>query len=188
MNGDSDSDAQIIRSILEGDKDRFQILTVRYRRDLHLRANRLMPRQADCDDIVQETLVRAYFRLKDFRTDGDFRAWLYGIMRNVVGNAYSRAARSKEVSWNETETAMAELADRHPLPDENPSLAEYLGACMKSLGEKARRLVRMRYEQGLSGRNIGRMLAMSEYAVNVATMRVRNVLRKCIEDRMRVAL
>jgi RNA polymerase sigma-70 factor (ECF subfamily) len=48
---------------------------------------------AEAEDLVQETLVRAFDRFDTFRADGSPRAWLHTIMRNLFYNAYRKKSR-----------------------------------------------------------------------------------------------
>jgi RNA polymerase sigma-70 factor (ECF subfamily) len=180
MQDDEMDDQEVIRRTLAGEKDLYRILVTRYRRDIHMRANRLIPRHVDCADAVQETFVRAYFKLKDFRPDGDFRAWLFGFLRNIAGDSYRRAARESGVSWDEVCDYMTSLAEQ-PVPETGSSFLERLAACMGVLGEKAKRLIRLRYEEGKSAKAAGLLMGMTPPAVNVALLRTRDQLRHCIE-------
>ena len=175
-------DREIIRRILEGREDLYRNLVSRYRRDIHVRAHRILPRQMDVDDAVQETFVRAYFRLKDFRPDGNFRAWLYGFLRNIAGDAYRKAAKESSVSWDDVCEYMTELAEQ-PVEDPQESFHQLLKVCMETLSKKAKRLIRLRYVENKSSKHMGKLVQMTASAVNVALMRARLHLRHCIESR-----
>ena len=54
---------------------------------------------SDAEDLVQETLLRAFDRFETFRQDGSPRAWLHTIMRNLFFNMYRKKSREpKQVS------------------------------------------------------------------------------------------
>jgi hypothetical protein len=53
---------------------------------------------SDAEDLVQDTLLRAYDRFETFRADGSPRAWLHTIMRNLFYNAFRPGKRGQRGS------------------------------------------------------------------------------------------
>jgi RNA polymerase sigma-70 factor, ECF subfamily len=51
----------------------------------------------DAEDLVQDTLIRAYDRFDTFRTDGSPKAWLHTIMRNLFFNQYRKRSRQPQM-------------------------------------------------------------------------------------------
>lgn len=65
---------------------------------------------SDAEDLVQETMVRAFDRLGTFRADGSPRAWLHTIMRHLFYNGYRKRAREpRQVSLEQFEPATHDL-------------------------------------------------------------------------------
>jgi RNA polymerase sigma-70 factor (ECF subfamily) len=60
-----------------GDEDAFRRLAEPYSRELHLHCYRMLGSLHDAEDLVQETLLRAWRRLETFQGQAPFRAWLY---------------------------------------------------------------------------------------------------------------
>ncbi len=66
---------------------------------LHGPAMSLTRSASDAEDLIQDTLLRAYDRFETFRSDGSPKAWLHTIMRNLFFNAYRKKSREpKQVS------------------------------------------------------------------------------------------
>src|ERR1043165_2552881 len=66
-----------------GDDDAFRALTDPFRRELHVHCYRILGSLQDAEDMVQETLLRAWRRLETFEGRGTFRSWLYKIATNL---------------------------------------------------------------------------------------------------------
>lgn len=67
-----------------GDQDAFQRLTDPYRRELLVHGYRILGSLEDAEDILQETLLRAWRRLSTFEGRSSPRAWLYKIATNAA--------------------------------------------------------------------------------------------------------
>jgi RNA polymerase sigma-70 factor (TIGR02960 family) len=74
---------QKLAAALGGDQDAFRLLTDPYFRELHVHCYRLLGSFHDAEDVLQETLLRAWRHLSTFEGRSSFRAWLYRIATNV---------------------------------------------------------------------------------------------------------
>jgi RNA polymerase sigma-70 factor (ECF subfamily) len=73
---------------------RFEAEALPHLRSLYGTAYRLTHNAHDAEDLVQETLLRAYRAFDRFREGTNIRAWLYTILYRVQTDAYRRAGRS----------------------------------------------------------------------------------------------
>lgn len=76
-----------------GDQEAFHRLTEPYRRELLVHCYRLLGSNEDAEDLLQETLLRAWRRLDTFVRNVSFRAWLYKIATNACLNALAKRPR-----------------------------------------------------------------------------------------------
>src|SRR4029079_17530550 len=85
-----------------------------YLNQLHGRARRLTRNAVDADDLVQETMLRAYAGFKTFTEGTNLRAWLFRIMTNTYINGLRRAQRrpSEYLTDHITDRQLA-AQDRH---------------------------------------------------------------------------
>ncbi len=89
----SDRDASIHLLAHAGDQDAFQRLTDPYRRELLVHCYRLLGSLEDAEDILQETMLRAWRRLASFEGRASIRAWLYKIATNASLDALDSRRR-----------------------------------------------------------------------------------------------
>lgn len=88
-----DIDAGLVRSAAQGDADAFRRLILPFQPALHLHCYRMLGSLHDADDLLQETLLRAWTRMRTFSGRGSFRAWLYQIATNACLDALRRRSR-----------------------------------------------------------------------------------------------
>jgi RNA polymerase sigma-70 factor, ECF subfamily len=87
------TEAAVLRAVRAGDQPAFAALAERYRRQLHVHCYRMLGSFDDAEDLVQETLLRAWRGRASFEGRSLFRTWLYRIATNACLNALERAPR-----------------------------------------------------------------------------------------------
>ena len=102
-----DEDREWIRQSLEGDAGAFEAVVCKYQRMIHALTYRMSGSLADAEDLAQETFIRAYRQLGQFRGDAKFSSWLYRIGINTCLNwQKSRQRRERlQQEWAEAPTA-----------------------------------------------------------------------------------
>lgn len=84
-------DAELIHSTLDGDREAFGRLMLRYARRIYRAAYFIVRNLEDAKDITQETVYRAYRGLERFDVTKPFYPWLHQIARNLSLNYIARA-------------------------------------------------------------------------------------------------
>ena len=111
-----DADAPLIERVKAGDVKAFEMLVVKYQRRIERLIGRMVRDVDLVPDIAQETFIRAYRAIPQFRGDSAFYTWLYRIAVNTAKKALMELKRDPLV----TESARASRDDE----DDNSSRVE----------------------------------------------------------------
>jgi RNA polymerase sigma-70 factor (ECF subfamily) len=82
-----------LASARAGDQDAFGTLAEPYRRELQIHCYRMLGSLQEAEELVQETLLRAWQRLNTYEGRASFRAWLYKIATNACLDALDQRPR-----------------------------------------------------------------------------------------------
>jgi RNA polymerase sigma-70 factor (ECF subfamily) len=149
-------DHQLVERSRAGDVAAFEELVKRHQARAYAIAYRLLGRREDAQEVAQEAFARAYFRLAEFRGTAQFRTWLYRILVNLATDFLRR--RKPEVPENE---AIPHLVDTRGNPGENlhrQELRQGIEAAIKALPADLRTVILLREMEGLSYREIARVI------------------------------
>ena len=117
---------------------------------LRANARRLTSSDADADDLVQDTMVRAYRYYDRFEPGTNFKAWLFQIQRNVFVNRYRREQRERNAMTESTQTSIqdrciSQASIRDGLSQEQnverPEVANAIREALQELPDQARTIV-----------------------------------------------
>jgi RNA polymerase sigma-70 factor, ECF subfamily len=110
-------DLSRLRAARNGDQEQFTQLAEPYRRALRVYCYRLLGSLQDAEDVVQETMLRAWRRLETFEGRATFRAWLYKIATNACFDILEkRAKRGLPTQFPPSESSDSLWLD--PFPDD----------------------------------------------------------------------
>src|ERR1700759_78160 len=93
-----DPDAALVERVKQGDVRAFEMLVVKYQRRIERLIGRMVRDQDLVADIAQETFIRAYRALAQFRGEAQFYTWLYRIAVNPAKKALVDLKRDPTVS------------------------------------------------------------------------------------------
>ncbi|MHC4179429.1 MAG: RNA polymerase sigma factor [Planctomycetota bacterium] len=141
-----------------------------------------------CEEVVQETLVRAIRQLDRYepaRADGDIFAWLTGLARNEIRRAlaHEKATTSLEILWAKMDQELRDVYARlesKPLGDaviRREETRQMVGATMSQLPANYREALEAKYLSGRSVRDMAADWSLSEKAVESRLTRARKAFR-----------
>jgi RNA polymerase sigma-70 factor, ECF subfamily len=161
MNEQGDADALLVERAKRGEVSAFEMLVVKYQRRIERLVGRMV-RDADLvQDIAQETFIRAYRALPQFRGESAFYTWLYRIAVNTAKKALMEKKRDPlvfEGAMVSTEEGEEPSRVENELSDgETPEsvlasrqVADTVNAAIDALSEDLRQAIVLREIEGLS--------------------------------------
>lgn len=96
--GNREIDQALVERAQRGDQQAFGMLVEKYQRKLGRLLSRMVRDQAEVEDVVQESFIKAYRALPNFRGDSAFYTWLYRIGINTAKNYLVSLGRRPQVN------------------------------------------------------------------------------------------
>ena len=165
----ADSDMLLVERTVAGDQRAFELLVIKYRRRIERLIGRMVRDVDLVEDIAQETFIRAYRALGQFRGEAQFYTWLYRIAVNSAKKALVDLKRNPVIS--DTSLRSGDDDDETYRPDnelttsETPEtelaakeIATAMNAAMEALPEELRQAVTLREIEGLSYEEIAALM------------------------------
>jgi RNA polymerase sigma-70 factor, ECF subfamily len=88
------TDEELVARSIDGDVDSFNQLVIRWERPIYALAYRVIGREEEARDVVQETFLRAFRGIKNFRGQAKFSSWVYRIALNLCRDWIRRERRA----------------------------------------------------------------------------------------------
>ncbi|WP_188568179.1 RNA polymerase sigma factor RpoE [Undibacterium terreum] len=196
MTTERDIDQLLVERVQRGDKKAFELLVSKYQRKLMRLVSRLVHDQAEAEDVVQESFIKAYRALANFRGESAFYTWLYRIGVNTAKNYLvtqgRRAPTSTDADIEEAET----FVDADGLRDINTpesllaskQIAETVNAAMAALPEELRNAITLREIEGLSYDEIAEVMLCPIGTVRSRIFRAREAIAEKLRPVLGTAL
>jgi RNA polymerase sigma-70 factor (ECF subfamily) len=159
----SDPDQVLVERTVAGDQRAYELLVIKYQRRIERLIGRMVRDTDLVQDIAQETFIRAYRALAQFRGEAQFYTWLYRIAVNTAKKALVDLKRDPVVSESalrggggddddetsgvENELTTAETPETVLAAKE---IAAAVNSAMEALPEELRQAVTLREIEGLS--------------------------------------
>jgi RNA polymerase sigma-70 factor (ECF subfamily) len=159
----------LVERTVAGDQKAYELLVLKYQRRIERLIGRMVRDTDLVEDIAQETFIRAYRALAQFRGEAQFYTWLYRIAVNTAKKALGDLKRDPLVSENalrggdeEDETSAVEneltTAETPETVLAAKEIAAAVNSAMDALPEELRQAVTLREIEGLSYEEIAEVM------------------------------
>ncbi len=180
----------LVQRTLAGEQRAFEMLVIKYQRRVERLIGRMVRDTDLVQDIAQETFIRAYRALAQFRGDAQFYTWLYRIAVNTAKKQLMELKRdplvfqSQMKSGEDDETSAPERELNSGVADtETPEavlaskeIAEAVNAAMDALPEELRMAITLREIEGMSYEEIATALECPIGTVRSRIFRAREAI------------
>lgn len=179
---------QLLSQARSGSREAFGELCLRYSGLLRQRIFRIVRHQEDAEDVLQETFLKAYQRLRSFRGACSFSTWLVAIGNNMSLMLLRRRKTlqrySCDVISEDGGTPIIEGRDSAPDPEQRYMMSQTrqrVNHAIKRLPPQFRNLLEMYYKSELRLKDAAKILGVTEATTKSRMLRARGMLRRSLK-------
>lgn len=167
------------------DSSRFIAALTRHQPALEAFCHAQLALRQDAQEALQATCVKLWEKSADWNPETEFLPWAFAVARFTILSQVRDKMRDRLVfdedvmlaMATETETAASQFEDRR----------EALGNCLRKLKPDQRDLLQGHYLAGRTVRELSSTTGLSESAVKMILLRLREQLGDCIERQLRLS-
>jgi RNA polymerase sigma-70 factor (ECF subfamily) len=157
----------------------FLRLFVRHQQEIYAYILTLVPHVHDADDLFQEGMSVMWRKFDQFQPGTNFAAWGVQIMRYQILNYRRNQARDKKVLMEDS--LLEALMDHIPtIQDEAAACIDALRKCQALLSDRAKRIIKMRYERNTPIEDMASFLKVSRRQVYHLLGQINSALLRCM--------
>jgi RNA polymerase sigma-70 factor (ECF subfamily) len=189
-----EKDQNLVQRVQRGDKVAFEMLFTKYQRRVSRLVARFVRSEAEVEDIVQESFIKAYRALASFRGDSAFYTWLYRIAVNTAKNHLVSASKrpislsqfeknddddfQEDIFMSDAATPESELITKQ--------IAETVNKSMNELPADLREAIMLREIEGMSYEDIAEAMGCPIGTVRSRIFRAREAISEKIKPMLDV--
>jgi len=178
-------DEYLINRVIRGESNAYAELVDRYKHMVFTLALKILKNREDAEEIAQDTFLKAYNALKDFKGDSKFSTWLYKI-------AYYGSLDSLKKNKRQVETTKIDISEEYNIASidnvldsmEEKERAEIIKSAIQQLPADDSVLITLYYFETLSMNEISKVMETSPNTVKVRLYRGRKRLAKILENNL----
>ena len=163
--GENEIDQALVQRVQAGEKRAFDLLVVKYQHKVTSLISRYIHDWSECQDVAQETFIRAYRAIGNFRGDAQFYTWLHRIAVNTAKNhlvAGNRRPPGADIDVDDAEQFDSGIRLRDSDTPERELMRQQLEQtvirAVEALPEELRLAITLREVDGLSYEDIAQRM------------------------------
>ena len=179
----TNKDQQYITKVIKGDANAFAYLVDTYKDMVFSLALKMTKNREEAEEVSQDTFIKAYKNLDQFKGDSKFSTWLYRIAYYTSLDAIKKNKKHQnsfeinDITFNQIKSVDDTLQGI-----ERKERAKMMDACLLELPEEERSLIWMFYYDELSLKEIMQVTDLAEANVKVKLHRARKKLLNIVQE------
>ncbi|MGE6221297.1 RNA polymerase sigma factor [Nubsella zeaxanthinifaciens] len=157
----------------------FNLLLQKYQQKIYWHIRRLVIDHDDADDLVQETFVKVWKNLQNFRADSQLYTWIYRIATNESITFLNKKKNKNNISLDDVDTDLSETLASSTYFD-GDKIQRKLQNAILTLPEKQRIIFNMKYFDDMKYEEISEVLGTSVGALkasfHIAVKKIETIL------------
>jgi RNA polymerase sigma-70 factor (ECF subfamily) len=180
------TDEELVERSIGGDLESFNQLVLRWERPIYALAYRVLGREEDARDVVQESFLRAFRALPGFKGQAKFSSWLYRITLNLCRDWIRRKNRTPELQAPEGIDVIELAVEQGPTESvedvvTRKDLSRRVARAMEVLSDEQRTAIILKEYEGLTFQEISDLLNVPLSTVKTRLYQGLTVLRRELE-------
>jgi len=181
------TDEELVAQSIRGDTESFNQLILRWERPIYALAYRVLGREEEARDIVQETFLRAFRSISKFRGQAKFSSWIYRIALNLCRDWIRRERRAPILPTPEGVDIVELAADREPAESIEDLVARHdmsraVAEAMARLPEEQRTAIILKEYHGMTFQEIADLQGCPLSTVKTRLYQGLHVLRRHLQE------
>jgi len=185
-----EDDETLVARTQRGERQAFDVLVDRYKERLYATVYHMTSNHEDANDLVQESLIKAYKSINSFKGQSSFYTWVYRIAVNRTINFLKRRKNRHHYSLDDVDSHIQSDPDfvelmSHVTPRREVGLGELqekLNEALQKLSESHRAVVTMHDVQGMTHADIAKVMNCSEGTVRSRLYYARQQLQAFLSE------
>jgi len=181
------TDEELVALSMRGDTESFDQLILRWERPIYALAYRVIGREEEARDVVQETFLRAYRGIGSFRGQAKFSSWIYRIALNLCRDWIRRERRTPVSPVPEGADLGEMAAERGPVESieelvARQDLSRVVAKAMEQLPEEQRTAIILKEYHGMTFQEIADLQGCPLSTVKTRLYQGLIVLRRRLQE------
>lgn len=178
-------DEYLINRVIKGDSNTYSVLIDRYKHMVYTLALKIVKNREDAEEVAQDTFVKAYNALNEFKGESKFSTWLYKI-------TYYRSLDYLKKNKRRVETTNIDISEDYNIASIDDALdkmerkerTEIIKHAIRELPADDAFLITLYYFETLSLKEISKVMEIPTNTIKVRLFRSRKRLAKILENNL----
>ena len=177
----SGEDIEIIQVLKSDINKGFRIIVDKYSTKLYWHIRRLVILHEDADDVLQNTFMKAWKNIQEFRSESTLYTWLYAIATNESLAVLNKRKKNSTVSLDDTDSFFANSLEGSTWFDGDETQIILQNAILQ-LPDKQRIVFNLKYFDEMTYEDMSKVLNTSEGALKASYHHAVKKIEKYIEE------